>query len=203
MDNITESPETPLRPRWIFQPSGDKHSPETKALLEALDHKLKRTSGVKRQILYSTFKETFIRNEDNMPPPKVSSSGPVLHKDAFNYFAPNTPGVPQEWWGKSRNDYKLSKGVCTSNAEMRLSATAARRHAVRRIVKAVEEAGDEDQRASALFHALNHYKLRNYVGRICRTFHTEAVQVGLQAITGMEELVRMLTQGRDSGGRSK
>ena len=74
---------------------------------------------------------------------------------------------------------------------------------MRRIIEAVEEAGDEDQRASALFHALNHHKLGNYVGTICRTFRTETVPVGLQAVTGMEELVRMLTQERDRGGRSK
>ena len=140
---------------------------------------------MKRQNLFSSVKETFIHNKEDVPPPKVSSSGPVLDKDAFNFFAPNTPGVPQKWWGKSQKDYQLSKGVRTSNANVMELATKARRHTVRRIVQAVEDARDNNQQALALFHALNHHKLRNYVGRIYREFHTETVQVGVHAVTGM------------------
>ena len=56
-----------------------------------------------------------------------------------------------------------------------VSARAARRKAVCRIVDAVYAAGDDDQRATALYHALNHHKLRDYAGQIYKMFISESV----------------------------
>ena len=69
------------------------------------------------------------------------------------------------------------------------SAVHARRRAVLKIVDAAHAAGDKNQRALALYYALNHHKLRGYVGRIYRLFISESVQVGLHALNGMQELV--------------
>ena len=136
----------------------------------------------------------------------MSSTGPSLDMNAFKYFSPNTPGIPKEWWGKCRDEYKeykLSLGAAASGEGQEGSATKARGHAVLRIVRVVQAAGDHDQRATALYHALNHNKLRGYVGSIYRTFLSESVQVGLHTVNSLQELVRMIAEGADKGGRSK
>ena len=135
--------------------------------------------------------------------------------NAFNYFAPNTPGIPEAWWGKSREDYnattatksngtKYNATIATkSNGTTLDSATRARQRAVLYLVDALHAAGDEDQRALALYHFLNHHKIRDYVGRIYRSFVSESVQAGLHALNGMQELVRLVTEGAKARGRSR
>ena len=89
---------------------------------------------MKRQNLFSSVKETFIRNKEDVPPPKVSSSGPVLAKDAFNYIAPKTPGVPQKLVGQEPKGLPTIQGYSyTSNTNVMELVTKARSHTVRRI----------------------------------------------------------------------
>ena len=114
--------------------------------------------------------------------------------NAFQYFAPNTLGISKAWWGKSRDEYNALGSAKLVGAPID-SAVQARQHVVRRIVDDVHAAVDDDQHATALFRALNHHKLRDYAGRIYQTFLSESVQIGLHALNGMQELVRLITEG--------
>ena len=193
---------SPLKPYRILETPTANLSPESKSLVEAIENKIKQAPAAKQRLLFSGLKEVFIRNKETLPQPKVARTGPSLDMNAFYFFAPDTPGIPKSWWGKSREKYSASLAT-KSNVPALESAGRARRRAVLRIVDAAHAAGGEDQRALALYHALNHHKLRDYVGRIYRSFISESVQVGLHALNGMQELVRVITEGASGQGRSQ
>ena len=193
---------SPLKPTRIFEPSTAKLSPESKSLVEAFENKLKRTPVAKQRLLFSGVKEVFIRNDQPLPLPKVAPTGPSLDMNAFNFIAPNTRGIPKARWGKSREEYSATIAT-KSNGTTLDAATQVRRHAVLRIVDALHAAGGEDQRALALYHFLNHYKIRDYVGRMYRSFVSESMQIGLHALNGMHELVWLITEGTNAQGRSR
>ena len=50
---------------------------------------------------------------------------------------------------------------------------------------------------------IDHKLIKPYLDRIVSSYYSEEVTVGLHAIRGIESLVRVVTEGRDTGGRSK
>ena len=180
----------------------DEFTPETKQLLVALDCKMKNASPSMRKRIFSTVKHSYRRYQEHpVRTTKVSSSEPVIEPNAFHYHRPDHGGVPKEWMSKRRADHHAAMGNITFNEEE--SALQARQGAVREIVMALLKSKDEDQVALSLLHFLHHPQVKPFLGRIWSTYHSEAVQVGLHALQGMESIVRMVVEGRTNGGRTR
>ena len=133
-------------------------------------------------------------------PPKVSSSVPVINLDAFANFRPSG-NMKKDRWGKNRDEYHRLTGDLSYNPAQ--GSIQARQHAVKKLVDNILDSGDEDQIALTLMLALNHYSVKPFLNRIASSYHSEEVCVGLHAVQSMKSMVEKVTEGRDSGGRSR
>ena len=177
-------------------------TPEIKRLLTALDMKMKNASQSTRVKMFSTMKRSYRKYEvKSASSTKGSLSELVIEQISFHYHRPDHGGVLKEWMRRSRTDHAAAIGNTTFNEEK--SALHARQCAVREIVNALFKSKDEDQVALSLLYFMNHPRVKPFLGRIWNTYHSEAVQVGLHAFKGMESIVRIISDGRINGGRTR
>lgn len=74
---------------------------------------------------------------------------------------------------------------------------------VKQIVKEVLRSGNVDQIVVALKGVLNHRSVRPHLPlRFRHDYDSEFVEVAVRAAAGMESLVREVTEGKRTGGRS-
>ena len=121
--------------------------------------------------------------------------------EAYHYYRPEGVYTAKAWRGKRRASHHIAMGH--SDFDEDKSSHRARNRAVHGVVKSLLENKDEDQVSLTLFYFLNHPIIRPHLGRILTTYNSEAVQVELHATKGMEQIVRMVAEGREKGGRSK
>ena len=71
------------------------------------------------------------------------------------------------------------------------------------MVSKILEIGNENQIFLTLMYALNRELVKPHLNRIVSSYYSEEVTVGLHATRNMESIVRLITEGKTSGGRSK
>ena len=109
--------------------------------------------------------------------------------------------MKRECWGKNREEYHRLMGDLSYDPAQ--GSIQARQHAVKKLVDNILDSGDGDQIALTLMLALNHYSVKPFLNRIASSYHSEEVCVGLHAVQSMKSMVQKVTEGRDSGGRSR
>ena len=200
-------PDTPIIPRKIrlrkIQGSESTFTPETQRLMSTLARKMKEKSPTTQDKMFSKTKEYYRQHRPGLAcSASAPSKQPALDMEAYHYYRPEGVGsVSKEWRGKRRASHHIATGDIDFDEDK--YAHKARRHAVRGVVKALLENKDEDQVGLTLLYFLDHPIIRPYLGQILTTYNSGAVQVGLHATKGMEQIVRMVAEGREKGGRSK
>jgi hypothetical protein len=176
-------------------------SQSTKAAIATIEREYKCASEDVRQAIQASINQSFRRHQPSPPPPqKVDFSVPVINLDAFDNFPPSGNAVGTVRQGKNREEYHREIG--NTNYDPKVGAIQARNRAVRKIVKEVLAAGDDDQIALTLMWTLDHNLVKPYLNRIARSYYSEEVIVGLHAAHGMESIVRRVIEGKETGGRS-
>jgi hypothetical protein len=177
-------------------------SQSTKAAIATIESEYKCASEDVRRTIQSSINQSFRRHQ-TVPTllPKVPSSIPVINLDAFDNFPPSGNAVGTARGGKNREEYHREMG--DTDYDPKDGSIQARNRAVRKVVKEVLAAGDDDQIALTVMWTLDHPSVKPYLNRIARSYYSEEVIVGLHAVQGMESVVRRVVEGKDDGGRSK